>query len=195
MQKKRVIIVSDGDKTAQKAVEEASQNLGLRVISKSAGNPTPCSGKELIEMIQECPADPIVLMVDDEGNFGYGKGERAMERIIKSEKVDVLGIVAVASNAKDVEGVKPEISVTRDGKLVSGPVNKGGELEAKGHHILEGDTVDIVNNFDGIVIGIGDIGKMSGKDYFEIGAPITTKALEEVLKRSGVKNGQEKEDQ
>jgi stage V sporulation protein AE len=34
-------------------------------------------------------------------------------------------------------------------------------------------------------VGIGDIGKMAGKDSYEIGAPITKKAIEIILERSG----------
>ncbi len=190
MQKKRIIFITDGDETAQKAVEEASNNLGLRVISKSGGNPTPCSGNKLLKMVAECPSDPIVVMSDDEGNCGCGDGETAMRQVLKSEEVDVLGIVAVASNSKQVRGVKPDCSITRDGQLINRPVDKDGVDEGHHHVLLEGDTVDIINEFNDIpLVGIGDIGKMSGKDSCEIGAPITTKALEEVLKRSEVNNG------
>ncbi|SNY36242.1 stage V sporulation protein AE [Orenia metallireducens] len=196
MDKKRVIVVTDGDSTAQKAVEEASKNLNLRVISKSGGNPTPCSGKKLLSLIQACPTDPVVVMFDDEGNFNCGKGEHAMEKVMDSEEIEVLGVVAVASNAKDVEGIHPDCSITREGKLVSRPVDKEGEVEKEGHVILEGDTVDILNSFDDdlLIVGIGDVGKMSGKDSCELGAPITTKALEEILKRGGVDGRKEDQD-
>ncbi|WP_083189775.1 stage V sporulation protein AE [Orenia metallireducens] len=194
MDKKRVIVVTDGDSTAQKAVEEASRKLNLRVISKSGGNPTPCSGKKLLSLIQDCPTDPVVVMFDDEGNFNCGKGEHAMEKVMDSDDIEILGVVAVASNAKDVKGIHPDCSITCEGKLVSRPVDKEGEAEKEGHFVLEGDTVDVLNRFDDdlIIVGIGDVGKMSGKDNCEIGAPITTKALEEILKRSGV-NGRKKD--
>jgi stage V sporulation protein AE len=35
-----------------------------------------------------------------------------------------------------------------------------------------------------VIVGIGDPGKMDFNDEIEKGAPITTKALKEVLKRS-----------
>ncbi|MDF2876370.1 MAG: Stage sporulation protein, partial [Sporomusa sp.] len=37
----RVILVTDGDRVAQHAVENIGASLGLRCISASAGNPTP----------------------------------------------------------------------------------------------------------------------------------------------------------
>ncbi|WP_027340011.1 stage V sporulation protein AE [Halonatronum saccharophilum] len=185
---KRVIIVTDGDNVAKRAVEKATENLDLRVISRSAGNPTPCDGEKVLDMIESCPKDPVVIMVDDQGYSGCGKGEQVMEKVVQSENIEVLGIVAVASNTPAVSGVKPNFSITRDGNLVNLPVDKYGTQEGKNHQILEGDTVDIINEFsDLMVVGIGDLGKMSGKDSFEVGAPITTKAIEEILKRSGVK--------
>ena len=38
---KKVILVTDGDEIAKAAVERAAQNLNLRTISSSAGNPYP----------------------------------------------------------------------------------------------------------------------------------------------------------
>lgn len=46
--KRRVILVTDGDGIAKKAVETAALRIGGRCISKSAGNPTPLSGKKII---------------------------------------------------------------------------------------------------------------------------------------------------
>jgi len=64
-----------------------------------------------------------------------------------------------------------------------------GEPEPRGHRCLEGDTVDILNKLDvSIVVGLGDIGKMDMADDVSLGAPITTKALEEILYRSGYSN-------
>jgi stage V sporulation protein AE len=36
-----------------------------------------------------------------------------------------------------------------------------------------------------VVVGIGDIGKMDGSDDPDRGAPLTTRALKEILSRSG----------
>ena len=189
MKTKQIIIVTDGDEKAQKAVEESSKDLGLRVISKSAGNPCSRSGGQILDMIEECPDDPIVVMFDDQGDPGYGQGEQAMNKITNSPNTEVLGILAVASDTKEVRGVSPDFCITAEGEIVDGPVDKQGKAEQKGHTILEGDTVDVINEFDDLtIVGIGDIGKMKGKDNCEFGAPITSKALKEILKRSGVRN-------
>ena len=186
MENKKAILVTDGDRTASNVVELAANNLGLEVISESAGNPTPHSGQRLIEIIKKTEENnPIVVMFDDQGDLGEGVGEEAMKIVVSSPEIEVLGVLAVASDAKDVRGVNPDFSITNQGEIVDRPVDKKGEVEAEGHQILEGDTVDIINAFnDLLVVGTGDLGKMQGKDDYEFGAPITTKALQEILKRS-----------
>jgi stage V sporulation protein AE len=181
MSRRRVILVTDGDTVAQKAVEEATKNIGGRCISKSAGNPTPRSGTDLVKLIKQAKHDPIVIMVDDRGHAGTGKGEEAMDYIINNPEIDVLGVIAVASNTGHVYGVRVDYSVDRKGRLIESAVDKNGNQ--KGDKIIIGDTVDVLNNNDvPIIIGIGDPGKMDGCDSIEIGAPIITKAMEEIIK-------------
>ncbi|GAB6098975.1 stage V sporulation protein SpoVABEA [Halanaerocella petrolearia] len=192
MKKKEVIIVTDGDLTAQEAIEEASQELDLRVVSKSAGNPTPLSGQKILEMIEGCPTDPVVVMFDDNGDLNCGDGETALRIVISSDKIKVLGVLAVASNSKKVAGVNPDFSVTKEGKIVKPPVDKNGTAEPDNHQFLEGDTVDTINQLqDTIIVGIGDLGKMEGQDDVNLGAPVTKKALREILIRSGRQDGEE----
>ena len=81
--KKRVIIVTDGDKIAKRAVETAATNIGGRSISLSWGNPTTLSGRDIIDLINTAKYDPVVVMVDDRGNAGMGSGEQAMFELIK----------------------------------------------------------------------------------------------------------------
>lgn len=184
MEKMRnVILVTDGDTIAQKAVEAVVKKIGARCISKSAGNPTPIEGDKIINLIKIAKYDPVVIMVDDIGDPGIGKGERALDILLSDTSIKILGVVAVASNTEGVEGVKVDFSIDRNGKVVENAVNKDGEeTELK---ILYGDTVDTINKYSiPIVVGIGDIGKMDGKDDCRIGAPILTKALEEILNRS-----------
>lgn len=184
MEKMRnVILVTDGDTIAQKAVEAVVKKIGGRCISKSAGNPTPIEGDKIINLIKIAKYDPVVIMVDDIGDPGIGKGERALDILLSDTSIKILGVVAVASNTEGVEGVKVDFSIDRNGKVVENAVNKDGEeTELK---ILYGDTVDTINKYSiPIVVGIGDIGKMDGKDDCRIGAPILTKALEEILNRS-----------
>ncbi len=56
--------------------------------------------------------------------------------------------------------------------------------------VINGDTVDVLNDVEiPFIIGVGDIGKMKEADSIDKGAPVTRKAIEEVLKRSGVHYG------
>ncbi|WIF94335.1 stage V sporulation protein AE [Caminicella sporogenes] len=183
-QKRKVIIVTDGDSFAQRAVEIATSNIGGRCISRSAGNPTPLQGFEIVNLIKKAKHDPVVVMVDDKGDQKMGKGEQALKKIINHPDIDVIGVVAVASNTQFVNGVEVDFSITCDGKIIEGAVDKDGKKTNQ--NVLYGDTVDILRNSNiPIIVGIGDIGKMRGKDDCEIGAPIITKALEEIISRSG----------
>jgi len=185
--KRKVILVTDGDACARKTLEIAVLNIGGRCISRSGGNPTPITSPEIVELIKEAKNDPVVVMVDDRGHIGMGKGEQAMYEIINHPDIEILGIVAVASNTKDVRGVKVDYSIDNNGNIIDAPVDKDGNKSMR--KILYGDTVDVINNCNvPIVIGVGDIGKMEGKDVKEIGAPIITKALEQILKRSSIQN-------
>lgn len=181
--KRKIIIVTDGDGFAKRAVEKATTNIGGRCISRSAGNPTPIVGKEIVDFIQQAKHDPVVVMVDDRGHNRMGKGEIALEYIAKHPDIEILGVIAVASNTDYVNGVKVDFSITCDGEVINGAVDKEGEKTDE--KTLFGDTVDVLSECDvPLIVGIGDIGKMNGKDDCEIGAPIITKALEEIVHRS-----------
>jgi stage V sporulation protein AE len=53
-------------------------------------------------------------------------------------------------------------------------------------HKMSGDTVYCLDSLDlPLVVGIGDIGKMGRKDDLSKGSPITMKAVELILERSG----------
>lgn len=178
--KRKVILVTDGDSCARKAVEIAAKNIGGRCISRSAGNPTLLSGKEIVEYVKQAKYDPVVVMVDDRGNTHKGSGEEAMDYILNCSDIDVIGVVAVASNTNGVTGIKIDYSIDKDGNLTSHAVDKYG-IE-KDDKIIKGDTVDILNKTRApVIIGIGDPGKMDGYDDVSIGAPIITKAMEKIL--------------
>lgn len=183
--KKRVILVTDGDGIAKKAVETAAFRIGGRCISKSAGNPTPISGRSILELIKQTPYDPVVVMVDDRGDTGTGNGEKAIWDIAKSPDVEILGVIAVASNTEGVKGVGIDFSITRNGNIVKNTVDKFGNIT--GGNKINGDTVDILESIEvPIIVGIGDPGKMEGKDRLSKGAPIITKAMKEILERSSI---------
>lgn len=180
LEKRRVILVTDGDTFAQKAVEIAAKNIKGRCISRSAGNPTVLTGKEIVLQILKTPYDPVVVMVDDCGNTGVGRGEDAMLTIIRDPQIEVLGVVAVASNGKEGSSLKVDCSITKDGKKIEGAVDKYGN-QIEGNKIY-GDTLSILKEIKvPIIVGIGDPGKMEGKDSIYLGAPITTMALKEIL--------------
>lgn len=185
MANRKIIVLTDGDRVAKKVVEKVAQNIGGRAISMSAGNPTPVTGSEIAAVVKETPYDPVLVMVDDCGSGHKGRGEKALEELANDPELDILGIIAVASDTSNVEGVPVAVSVSRQGEVVSGPVDKIGNPEPEGHSKVEGDTVDVINQLHvPVVIGLGDLGKMDDADLVEEGAKITTLAVEEILKRS-----------
>jgi len=184
MEKRKVILVTDGDSVAMEAVQVAARNIGGRCISASAGNPTLLTGEELVELIKQADHDPVVVMVDDRGKKGIGPGEMAMKIIAEDENIDVLGVVAVSSNGKDCNGLKVDCSITKDGTVVDGAVDKYGNKLKKDK--ICGDTLSVLRGMKvPVIVGMGDPGKMDFNDEIMKGAPITTKALKEILKRSG----------
>lgn len=182
---KSVIFVTDGDEYARKAVESVAHNIGGRCISMSFGNPSILSGSELIKLIQMAPSEPVFVMFDDSGYVGEGAGEVAMKYVANHSSVHLLGVIAVASKTKQAEWTKVDICIDRDGRLTANGVDKLGIAEYDMGRI-NGDTVYCVDGLHApIVVGIGDIGKMNGQDHYKIGAPITKKAVEIILERSG----------
>lgn len=187
MNRHKVILVTDGDTVAQKAVEIATSNIGGRCISMSAGNPTILSGEQIVELVGKAEHDPVVVMVDDRGKKGEGRGEAAMDTIINNDKLDVIGVVAVSSNGKDCNGLKISCSITKDGTIIDGAVDKYGNNT--GDVKICGDTLSVLQSKnDLVIVGIGDPGKMDFKDEVSKGAPITTMALKEIMKRSSYNN-------
>lgn len=191
-EKVRVILITDGDSVAQSVVEELASELGLRCISASAGNPTPIDGPEIVRLLKQTPCDPVLVMFDDKGLSERGEGECALAFVAAHPDVEVLGAVAVASNALDYTGARVDACVTAQGAVVKAPVNKKGEIvsNAPGAHapIVRGDTVDVLDELElPVVIGIGDIGKMKRCDDLLYGAPVTRRAIEEILQRNHIR--------
>lgn len=181
--KKKVILVTDGDLIAQQAVEEATKKIGGRCISASAGNPTRLTGAEVVELIQSTPYDPVVVMVDDRGSTRKGNGERVLEYVAKHQDLELIGVLAVASNTENTDGAVVNCAITREQKVLSGEVDKEGELISP-HALVRGDTVGVLNELGAevpFVVGIGDLGKMEGRDNPQSGAQVTTKALQLIL--------------
>ncbi|MCY7965803.1 stage V sporulation protein AE [Bacillus haynesii] len=183
--KRKVILVTDGDIYAAKAIEYAARKTGGRCISQSAGNPSVKTGPELVSMILQTPHDPVFVMFDDSGLQGEGPGETAMKYVAVHPGIEVLGVIAVASKTHYAEWTRVDVSIDAEGELTEYGVDKHGvkELDIKR---MNGDTVYCLDQLDvPIIVGIGDIGKMNRKDDVEKGSPITMKAVELILERSG----------
>lgn len=182
---KRVILVTDGDDFARKSLETVAKEIGGRCISLSHGNPSHISGPEIVKHIKRAKQDPILVMFDDSGFIGEGQGEKVLKYVASHEDIEVLGIIAVASKTRKEEWTKVDVCIDRDGVLTANGVDKYGIQEMEVGR-LYGDTVYCLDELDvPIIVGIGDIGKMAKKDDFKTGSPITKKAVEIILERSG----------
>jgi stage V sporulation protein AE len=183
---RNVIIITDGDKVASHAVQKVAIEVGGRCISRSAGNPTPLQGEEIVFQVMKAAYDPVLVMFDDNGQWEYGDGEKAIEYVATHPNINVLGAIAVASNTEAVEGAHIDLAIDCNGRVVESGVNKDGNIEFSKELRIYGDTVDVLDRLQiPIIVGIGDIGKMNGRDHIRFGAPITRKAVEIILKRSG----------
>ncbi len=180
LEKRRVIVVTDGDRIAKKAVEIASKNNNCRCISASAGNPTKIDYNLLIKYIQETPYDPVVVMLDDRGHTGKGRGEVILEKLLRSKEIKIIGLIAVASNTEGAKGIEVDCSIDKFKADINTAVDKHGNR--KFSKVLIGDTVNTIkNNKDLFVVGIGDPGKMDGFDFVEYGCPVLSKAIAKII--------------
>ena len=96
--RRRVVLVTDGDEYAKRTIELLTKEFGGRCISASQSNPTKLTGKKVVELIMQTPYDPVFVMFDDSGFIGEGSGEKALKYVATHKQIDVLGILAVASN-------------------------------------------------------------------------------------------------
>ncbi|WP_078545952.1 stage V sporulation protein AE [Litchfieldia alkalitelluris] len=182
---RKVILITDGDEYALKTIEYIAKEFGGRCISKSHGNPTTLSGEEIVELIHKAPYDPVFVMFDDSGFIGEGAGELALKYVATHESIEVLGVIAVASKTHQDEWARVDVSINRYGELTHYGVDKSG-VEEFDIGRINGDTVYCLDGLNiPIIVGIGDIGKMARKDHVQNGSPITKKAVELILERSG----------
>ncbi|PLR99806.1 stage V sporulation protein AE [Bacillus sp. T33-2] len=182
---RNVIIITDGDEYATRAVERVASDIGGRCISMSHGNPSVLSGPDLVKQIKTAANDPVLVMFDDSGFVGEGAGEHALKYVAGHRDINVLGVIAVASNTRKAEWSTVDVCIDRDGQLTPYGVDKNGVPEFELGRI-NGDTVYCLDQLDvPLIVGVGDIGKMDRRDHYENGAPITKKAVELILERSG----------
>ncbi|MCM3735958.1 stage V sporulation protein AE [Bacillus cytotoxicus] len=183
--RRRVILVTDGDEYAQRTIELLAKEFGGRCISATQSNPTKLTGRKIVELIMQTPHDPVFVMFDDSGYIGEGSGEKALKYVAMSKQIDVLGVLAVASNTHHWEWARVDVSVDREGRLTEYGVDKFGLADVELGRI-NGDTVYCLDELHvPIIVGIGDIGKMYGNDDSKRGSPITKQAIQLILERSG----------
>lgn len=186
MNKRQVIVFTDGDQVAKKVVEDVAARIGGRCISASAGNPTPLSGPQLVDLIREAPYDPVLVMFDDCGASVKGRGEQALEYVLSHPDIHVLGAVAVASNISDVMGIAVDVVLNHEGRMVNRSVDKHGKEMPGSSMRIYGDTVDVLNRYPlPLVVGIGDVGKMRHGDDHLLGSPVSTMAVKLILDKNG----------
>lgn len=184
-EKRNVILITDGDDYARRAVERVAAEVGGRCISLSHGNPSVLSGANLVKLIKKAANDPVLVMFDDSGYLGEGAGEQALKYVANHEDINVLGVIAVASKTHMAEWSRVDFCIDRDGELTPYGIDKHGLPELELGRI-NGDTVYCLDKLNvPLIIGIGDIGKMARRDHYDRGAPITKKAVEIILERSG----------
>ncbi|TWE06251.1 stage V sporulation protein AE [Neobacillus bataviensis] len=183
--RRRVILITDGDEYAKRAVEHVAKEIGGRCITSSYGNPSKLTGPEIVKLIKKTPHDPVLVMFDDSGIVGEGAGESALKYVATHEDIEVLGAIAVAARSRHEEWTRVDVSIDRDGILTPYGVDKYGIQELELGRI-NGDTVYCLDELSiPIIVGVGDIGKMARQDSYKLGAPITKKAVELILERSG----------
>lgn len=184
MKRKRVIIVTDGDVYAHRTIEYLAKQFGGCTISQSQGNPTKFSGKRMIEIIMQARKEPVFVLFDDSGYIGEGPGEKALRYVVNDKNIEVIAVLAVASNTHHIEWTKVDVSIDNEGNLSEFGVDKYGVPDIE-YGRINGDTVYNLDQLNiPLVVGIGDIGKMGGRDDIEKGSPITRKAIEYILERS-----------
>ncbi len=183
--RRKVILITDGDEYAKKAIERVAKDYGGRCISSSKGNPTVISGPELVKLIKKAKNDPVFVMFDDSGFLGEGAGEQALKHVANHPEIEVLGVIAVASKTRKAEWTRVDVCIDKFGELTPYGVDKFGVPELEMGR-LNGDTVYCLDELNvPVIVGIGDIGKMAKRDHYSQGAPITKKAVEIILERSG----------
>ncbi len=159
--KKRVIVITDGDRTAWRAARRVCAQLGLGLVDVSAGAPTPATVEEVERAIVESPYAEVVVLADDAGRLGMGEGELLVAGLAGSAVVEIVAAVAVASFTLNDGAVRVDEAVTASGDIVATAVNKHG-LPIPTRR-LRGDTVGVLRSLGVPVVGIGDIGDGVGR--------------------------------
>lgn len=186
---KRVILITDGDAYAKRTIDYLASKIGGTSLSYLADNPMTVEAKTMVDAIHAAEAEPVYVLLDDGGVPGVGSGEILLQTIADDPDINVIGALAVAAHTQNREWSRVSFSIDQDGELQPFGVDKEGVITEEIGRI-NGDTVYLLDQLDlPLVVAIGDIGKMHGKDAIEIGSPITEQALRIILEREGSRNG------
>ncbi|MDD4571795.1 MAG: stage V sporulation protein AE [Clostridia bacterium] len=176
MRKKRVIVVTDGDKTAAAAVRQAAVDLDGTFVETSIGIPTSKDKSAIFAEIAKAEKEPVLVLADDKGWQCEGSGEGLIRQIMFHPVIQLIGIVAVASDTVNGEILHITNSIDNEGNIVAKAVDKNGKT--KTDSFLVGDTLGVIcGQKQLLVLGMGDPGKMCGSDEPKNGSPITAKAI------------------
>ncbi|MDL4840745.1 stage V sporulation protein AE [Aquibacillus rhizosphaerae] len=183
---KKVIVITDGDEYARKTLDYLAGEIGGTSLSYLSDNPTHVSPSEVKHAIYNTSKDPVYVLIDDAGIPGVGAGEKILLELVDDPKIEIIGVIAVAAHTKNTEWSRFTFAIDHYGELIPYGVDKQGvRLPEIGR--INGDTVYSLDQLDlPIIIAIGDIGKMQGKDDIKKGSPITRKAIEIILERGGL---------
>ncbi|QDP40517.1 stage V sporulation protein AE [Radiobacillus deserti] len=185
--RKQVIVITDGDEYARKTLDYLAPKFGGTCLSHLSDNPTKASSQEVIKAVKSAPSEPVFVLVDDAGWHGVGAGEHILIDLDKDPDIDIIGAIAVASHTKNLEWTRFTFAIDNEGNLTANGVDKEGIPVADVGRV-NGDTVYALDQLNlPIVVAIGDIGKMYGRDAVENGSPITRQAIEMILERGGKK--------
>ncbi|SDJ66418.1 stage V sporulation protein AE [Sediminibacillus albus] len=183
--KKKVIVITDGDTYARKTIDFLAGQIGGTCLAYLSDNPTHASAGEVIAAVLKAKEEPVYVLIDDAGATGPGAGEKILLEISRHPEIAIIGAVAVAAHTKNIEWTRFTLAIDQDGQLTANGISKEGiPIPEIGR--INGDTIYSLDQLEiPIVIAIGDIGKMQGKDDLKKGSPITRKAIEIILERGG----------
>ncbi|CQR46740.1 hypothetical protein BN1058_01014 [Paraliobacillus sp. PM-2] len=183
MNGKEIIIITDGDHFARKAMESVSKQLGGTALLSLADNPSKITPSTMIHAIKQAKTKLVYVLIDDAGFSGVGSGEAILQALANDPDMIIIGAVAVAAHTKNKEWTRVSFAIDQDGNIIKNGVNKEGiPIYESGR--INGDTVYLLDQLAiPTVVGIGDIGKMNRRDDVDKGCPITKKAIELILER------------
>ena len=111
MEKRKVILITDGDNMARSSVETVAQKVGEGVFPCQGVTP-PLSGPEIVDLVKRRLLIRSSLWWMTGKKFP-GEREQALKYIVQHPDIEVLGVVAVASNTHSARGTLVDFSLQK----------------------------------------------------------------------------------